>query len=177
MRILRSGQIVSIDCGVRLEGFHADMAYSFPVGEVSPATQKLLWVTQQALERGIAQARVGAHLGDIGHAIHSFVKSYTFAVSENLTGHGVGKAMHMLPDVPNVGKPGKGPRLPENLVIAIEPMVHMGSRRVKKGPDGWSVQTYDGSLAAHYEHTVVLRKGGPQPLTSYEPIQKALAHV
>ncbi|MCX7606352.1 MAG: type I methionyl aminopeptidase [Bacteroidia bacterium] len=176
-RVLCTGQIVSIDCGVRVEGFHADMAYTFPVGEIAAPVQRLLWVTQQALERGIAQVRAGGYLGDIGNAIHSFVKSYTFAVSEQLTGHGVGRYMHMLPDVPNTGKPGTGPRLPENLVIAIEPMVHMGSRRIRKGADGWAVETRDGSLSAHYEHTVVVRPGKAQVLTSFEPIHKALAHV
>lgn len=176
-RILQKGQIVSIDCGVRLEGMHADMAYTFAVGEISPPLQRLLWVTQRALERGIQQAQVGAPLGNIGHAIHSFVKSYTFAVSDQLTGHGVGRAMHMEPEVPNIGKPGKGPRLPEHLVIAIEPMVQMGTPRVRRGRDGWAVCTLDGKPAAHYEHTVVVAKEGPQVLTSFEPIHKALAHV
>ena len=176
-RVLEAGQIVSIDCGVRVEGFHADMAYTFAVGEVPPPVQKLLWVTRTALERAIAQVRAGVALGTIGHTIHSFVKSYTFAVSENLTGHGVGKAMHMEPDVPNVGKAGQGPRLPANLVIAIEPMVQMGSKRIKKGADGWAVETSDGSWAAHFEHTVVVRPGGAQVLTSFEPIYQALAHV
>ncbi|MCX8112720.1 MAG: type I methionyl aminopeptidase [Bacteroidia bacterium] len=176
-RYLTSGQILTIDCGVRLEGFHADMAYTFAIGAVSPQAARLLQVTHEALWRGIAQAKAGAYTGDIGYAISEFVKSYNFAVSEQLTGHGVGEAMHMPPDVPNVGKPGKGVRLPENLVIAIEPMVHIGSRRITRGPDGWSVQTKDGSLAAHFEHTVVVRRGSPQVLTSFEPIKKALVHV
>lgn len=176
-RRLVPGQIVSVDCGVRLGGFHADMAYTFPVGEISPQARKLLEVTREALYRGIHQAKAGAHTGDIGHAISEYVKSYNFAVSEQLTGHGVGEAMHMPPDVPNIGKPGKGVRLPENLVIAIEPMVQIGSRRIRRGADGWSVQTRDGSLAAHFEHTVVVRRRGAQVLTSFEPIQKALAHV
>lgn len=176
-RYLQSGQIVTIDCGVRLEGFHADMAYTFSVGTVSPQARKLLQVAKEALYRGLLYARAGAHMGDIGHAIFSYVKSYNFAVSEQLTGHGVGEAIHMPPDVPNVGKPSKGVRLPENLVIAIEPMVQMGSRRIRRGADGWSVRTKDGQLAAHFEHTVVVRRHGPQVLTSFEPIMKALAHV
>jgi len=176
-RRLQAGQIVSVDCGVRLDGFYADMAYTFSVGPIPPPLQKLLWVTQQALERGIACVRAGAALGDVGAAIQQFVRSYAFSVSENLTGHGIGKALHMPPDVPNVGKAGTGPRLPENLVLAIEPMVQMGTRRVKKGPDGWAVVTADGLPAAHFEHTVVVRRSGAQVLTSYEPIHKALAHV
>ncbi|MCS7162608.1 MAG: type I methionyl aminopeptidase [Bacteroidia bacterium] len=176
-RILQAGQIVSVDCGVRLAGLHADMAYTFAIGAVPPSVQRLLWVTEQALLRGIAQAKAGAALGDIGHAIHSFVKNYTFAVADNLTGHGVGRAMHMPPDVPNTGQRGKGPRLPERLVIAIEPMVHMGKRATCKGVDGWVVCTRDGSLAAHYEHTVVVGRNAPRVLTSFDPIYKALAHV
>ncbi|MCS7153033.1 MAG: type I methionyl aminopeptidase [Bacteroidia bacterium] len=176
-RHLVSGQIVTIDCGVRLEGFHADMAYTFPVGQISPQAAKLLQVTQESLWRGIRQVRAGAFMGDIGHAIFDYVRSYNFAVSDQLTGHGVGEAMHMPPDVPNIGKRGKGVRLPENLVIAIEPMVHVGSRRICRGADGWSVRTKDKSLAAHFEHTVVVRRSGAQVLTSFEPIQKALAHV
>ncbi|MCS6894732.1 MAG: type I methionyl aminopeptidase [Bacteroidia bacterium] len=176
-RYLQEGQIVSIDCGVRLKGFHADMAYTFPVGNISPQAYKLLKVTEEALYRGISQAKVGAYTGDIGHSIFEYVKSYNFAVSEQLTGHGVGEAMHMPPDIPNVGKPGKGFRLPDNLVIAIEPMVQMGSRRVRRGPDGWAVCTRDGSLAAHFEHTVVVRRGQAQILTSFEPIKKSLVHV
>ncbi len=176
-KVLRAGQIVSIDCGVRLEGFHADMAYTFAVGEVPPPVQRLLWVTQEALYRGIAQAKAGAYTGDIGNAIYTFVKSYTFAVAEQLTGHGVGEAMHMPPDIPNIGRPGKGYRLPAGLVIAIEPMVHMGSGRIRKGEDGWVIRTRDGSLAAHFEHTVVVEAKAARPLTSFEPIRKALAHA
>lgn len=174
---LVSGQIVTVDCGVRLEGFHADMAYTFPVGNISPQARKLLEVTREALYRGIQRVKAGAYTGDIGYAISEYVKSYNFAVSEQLTGHGVGEAMHMPPDVPNIGKPGKGIRLPENLVIAIEPMVQIGSRRIRRGADGWSVETRDGSLAAHFEHTVVVRRRGAEVLTSFEPIQKAFAHV
>ncbi|MEN3040220.1 MAG: type I methionyl aminopeptidase [Bacteroidia bacterium] len=176
-RYLEEGQIVSIDCGVRLDGFHADMAYTFPVGQVSSQALRLLRVTEEALYRGISQAKAGAHIGDIGYSIFEYVKSHNFAVSEQLTGHGVGEAMHMPPDVPNIGKPGRGPKLPENLVIAIEPMVQIGSRRVCRGADGWVVRTKDGSLAAHFEHTLVVRRGQAQVLTSFEPIKKALVHV
>lgn len=176
-RRLAAGQIVTIDCGVRLEGFHADMAYTFPVGEISPQAMKLLQVTHEALLRGIQRARAGGYMGDIGYAISEYAKSYNFAVSEQLTGHGIGEAMHMPPDVPNIGKPGKGARLPENLVIAIEPMLQIGSRKVRRGADGWSVQTQDGSLSAHFEHTVVVRRKGAQVLTTFEHIRKVFAHV
>jgi len=176
-KVLSEGQLVSIDCGVYLEGFYADMAYTFGVGKLSPLAEKLLWVTREALWRGIAQARVGAHVGDIGYAIFNFVKSYTFAVAENLTGHGVGSAMHMPPDIPNIGKPRKGPRLVEGLVIAIEPMVHVGKKHVTRGADGWTIETADRSLAAHFEHTVVVRPERAQVLTSFEPVEKALAYV
>jgi len=116
-------------------------------------------------------------VGDIGYAISNFVKSYTFALAENLTGHGVGRAMHMPPDIPNVGKPRKGPRLVEGLVIAIEPMVHVGKKYVTRGADGWTIETADRSLAAHFEHTVVVRSDRAQLLTSFEPVEKALAYV
>jgi len=176
-KVLAEGQIVSIDCGVYLEGFYADMAYTFGVGKLSPLSEKLLWVTKEALWRGIAQVRAGAHVGDIGYAISNFVKSYTFALAENLTGHGVGRAMHMPPDIPNVGKLRKGPRLVEGLVIAIEPMVHVGKKYVTRGADGWTIETADRSLAAHFEHTVVVRSDRAQLLTSFEPVEKALAYV
>jgi methionyl aminopeptidase len=176
-KVLKAGQIVSIDCGVRLGRFHADMAYTFGVGTLSPVAEKLLWVTKEALRRGMQQAKVGGYIGDIGYAIHSFVKSYTFAVAEGLTGHGVGEAIHMPPDIPNVGKPRKGSRLVRGLVIAIEPMVQVGGRKVVRGADGWTIETADRSLSAHFEHTVVVGERGAQALTSFEPIEKALAHV
>lgn len=176
-RCLKEGQIVTIDAGVRVEGFHADMAYTFPVGRISPQASKLLEVTHQALIRAIAQLRAGVALGDIGYTISEFAKSYNFVPAQDLTGHGVGEAMHMPPDVPNIGKRGQGPRLPENLVLAVEPMIQMGSRRTRRDPNGWSVRTYDGSLAAHFEHTVVVRRYGAEPLTSFEPLQKALSYV
>ncbi len=176
-KVLRPGQIVSIDCGVNLEGFHADMAYTFGVGMISPLATRLLAVTQEALWRGIAEAKAGAYVGDIGYTISTFVKNYTFAVAESLTGHGLGRAMHMPPDIPNVGKPRRGPRLVEGLVIAIEPMVHTGKKYIRQAADGWTIETEDRSLAAHFEHTLVVRKDKPQVLTSFEPIQRALAYV
>jgi len=176
-KVLAEGQLVSIDCGVFLEGFYADMAYTFGVGRISPLAERLMWVTKEALWRGIRQARAGGYIGDIGYAISNFVKSYTFAVAENLTGHGVGRAMHMPPDIPNIGKPKKGHRLVEGLVIAIEPMVHVGKKYIARGADGWTIETADRSLSAHFEHTIVVRQNGAQPLTSFEPIEKALAYV
>ncbi|MGQ9864367.1 MAG: type I methionyl aminopeptidase [Bacteroidia bacterium] len=171
---LREGDIVSVDCGVEWEGHYADMAYTFPVGHVAPPIRLLLEVTYEALQRGIAAARVGNTLGDIGHAIEHYVKSYNFALTPQLSGHGIGKGMHLPPDVKNTGQKGKGPRLVEGLVIAIEPMVQIGKPKTRLAQDGWTIETWDGSWSAHYEHTVAIWADGPEVLTDYTPIEKVL---
>ncbi|MFQ5679393.1 MAG: type I methionyl aminopeptidase [Gemmatimonadota bacterium] len=164
-RVLKSGDILSVDVGVRLDGYYADAAVTVPVGEVAPAVERLLDVTRWALAEGIRQARSGNRIGDVGASIQSVVESAGFSVIRELVGHGVGQAAHEEPEVPNHGESGRGLRLEEGLVIAIEPMVNMGGREIRTLPDGWTVVTGDGSLSAHFEHTVAVTANGPRILT------------
>ena len=164
-RILREGSIVSVDVGVHLEGFHADAATTVPVGEIAPEAARLLAVTQDALRAGIAQARVGNHVGDIGHAVQTVAEAAGFGVVRELVGHGVGQRMHEDPQVPNHGQPHRGVRLQPGMTIAIEPMITLGDYATKMLNDKWTVVTADGSLAAHFEHTVAVTQGGPRILT------------
>lgn len=165
-RVLRDGNIVSIDVGVQLEGLHADAATTVAVGEVSPEAKRLLAVTQECLRVGIAQARAGNHVGDIGHAIQQVAEAAGFGVVRELVGHGIGTAFHEEPQVPNHGQPKRGPRLLEGMTIAIEPMITAGHYSTKTLPDKWTVVTADGSLAAHFEHTVAITSNGPRILTA-----------
>lgn len=164
-RILREGNIVSIDCGVCIDGFHADSAITVPVGAVSPETERFLETTRRSLMAGIEQARLGNHVGDIGHAVQSTSEAEGYGVIRELVGHGVGTRMHEDPQVPNHGKPKRGERLLEGMTIAIEPMITMGDYKTKLLADKWTVVTADGSLAAHFEHTVAVTKDGPRILT------------
>lgn len=164
-RILREGNIVSVDVGVFLDGFHADAATTIPVGEPSPTAARLLRVTEQALAAGIAQARVGNHVGDIGHAIQTVAEAEGFGVVRELVGHGVGTRMHEDPQVPNHGQPRRGPRLQAGMTLAIEPMITQGHYATRMLDDKWTVVTADGSLAAHFEHTVAVTAEGPRILT------------
>ena len=164
-RILREGSIVSVDCGVWIEGFHADSATTIPVGTVSPDTTRFLQTTEAALRAGIDQARVGNHVGDIGHAVQTVAEGAGYGVIRELVGHGVGARMHEDPQVPNHGKPKRGEKLLEGMTIAIEPMITMGDHKTKMLDDKWTVVTVDGSLAAHFEHTVAVTKNGPRILT------------
>jgi methionyl aminopeptidase len=164
-RILREGNIVSVDVGVFLNGFHADAAATFPVGEVSPEAQRLLEVTRQALAAGIAEARLGNHVGDIGHAIQKIAEGAGFGVVRELVGHGVGQRMHEDPQVPNHGQPHRGPRLQLGMTLALEPMITAGDPATRMLDDKWTVATADGSLAAHFEHTVAITREGPRILT------------
>ena len=164
-RVLREGSIVSVDVGVYLEGFHADAATTVPVGEIAPDAARLLSVTQDALRAGIAQARVGNHVGDIGHAVQTVAEGAGFGVVRELVGHGVGQRMHEDPQVPNHGQPKRGVRLQAGMTIAIEPMITLGDYATKMLNDKWTVVTADGSLAAHFEHTVAVTKEGPRVLT------------
>ncbi|MFN0180686.1 MAG: type I methionyl aminopeptidase [Gemmatimonadales bacterium] len=164
-RILREGNIVSIDCGVCIDGFHADSAITVAVGEVSPAVDRFLETTQRALAAGIEQAVLGNFTGDIGHAVQKVSEAGGYGVIRELVGHGVGTRMHEDPQVPNHGKPKRGERLLEGLTIAIEPMITMGDYKTKLLGDKWTVVTADGSMAAHFEHTVAVTKGGPRILT------------
>jgi methionyl aminopeptidase len=165
-RALRRGDIVSIDMGVKLDGFYGDSAVTVPVGEVSERTQDLLRVTREALEKAIAQVRVGGRLSDIGHAVQQWVEAHGFSVVREFVGHGIGEHLHEEPQIPNYGQPGRGPKLAEGMVLAIEPMVAMGKPEVKVLSDGWTAVTKDGSLAAHFEHTVAVTADGPLVLTA-----------
>lgn len=164
-RILRDGDILSVDCGVYLEGLHADSAVTVPVGEVTPEVQRLLQVTQDALEAGIAQARVGNHVGDIGAAVQKVAEAGRCSVVRELVGHGVGASMHEEPQIPNYGKPKRGPRLLRGMTIAIEPMLNLGRPEIRTLEDKWTVVTRDGKWSAHFEHTVMVDESGPRILT------------
>ena len=169
--VLKEGDVVSVDCGTLYKGYNGDSAYTFPVGEVDAATRKLLDVTKASLYKGIEAAVAGARTGDIGHAVQSYVESFGFSVVRELEGHGLGKKMHEAPGVPNFGRQGHGPRLPEGLVICIEPMVKMGGRGVYLARNGWAVHTSDHKKSAHYELTVVVRHGKAEQLSTFEYIE------
>jgi methionyl aminopeptidase len=168
---LKEGDIVSIDCGVQLNGFHSDSAYTYPVGEVAPNVMALLKRTKQSLYLGIDQASEGKKVGDIGYAIQTFVERFGYGVVRELVGHGVGKHLHESPEVPNYGKRGQGQNLKDGMVIAIEPMITLGRRTVVQENDGWTIRTSDRKAAAHFEHTVVVRKGKAEILTTFEYIE------
>ena len=164
-RILAEGDIVSVDCGVIVDGFYSDSAVTYAVGTPSAATKKLLDVTLASLERAIQQAQAGGRLGDISSAVQEMCEGEGFGVVREFVGHGIGKSMHEDPQVPNYGTRGKGPRLKAGMVLAIEPMINAGGAEVKVLPDGWTTLTVDGSLSAHFEHTVAITKDGPRVLT------------
>lgn len=171
---LQEGDVVSIDCGSILNGYYGDHAYTFEVGEVDPAVKKLLEVTKESLYLGIEAFRAGNRLGDIGFAIQKHAESHGYGVVRELVGHGIGTKLHEDPQVPNYGKPGKGKMLKNGLVLAIEPMITMGTYRVKQLSDGWTINTVDGKPAAHFEHDVALVDGEPQILSTYDYIYEAL---
>ncbi len=164
-RALRAGDIVSLDMGVVLEGYYGDAAITVPVGQISERTADLLRVTQEALALAIEQARVGSRVSDLGHAVQTHVERNGFSVVREFVGHGIGTSLHEEPQIPNYGEPGRGPRLREGMVLAIEPMVNMGKPGVKLLGDGWTAVTRDGSLSAHFEHTVAVTSNGPLVLT------------
>jgi methionyl aminopeptidase len=169
---LREGDIISIDCGVFLNGFHSDSAYTYPIGEVSPEVRKLLKVTKESLDIGIQHALAGSRVGDISYSIQKHVEKNGFSVIRELVGHGVGRSLHESPEVPNFGKRGRGAKLKEGLVIAIEPMVNLGKRNVVQSNDGWTIKTSDHSPSAHYEHTVAINNGKCDVLTTFEYIEE-----
>jgi methionyl aminopeptidase len=168
-RRLVEGDIVSIDLGARLDGFYGDSAVTVPVGRVSPEAAALLTVTQASLHAGLAAVKTGGRLSDIGAAVQREVEAHGFTVVREFVGHGIGTALHEEPQIPNYGTPGRGPRLSEGMVLAIEPMVNMGKAAVKVLGDGWTAVTKDGSLSAHFEHTVVVTGDGCRILTLREP--------
>ncbi|MDK2888728.1 MAG: methionyl aminopeptidase [Thermoanaerobacter sp.] len=165
LRKLESGDIISIDVGAEINGYYGDGAATFPVGEVSPEAKKLMAVTEEALYEGIRFARQGNRLSDISHAVQSYVEKHGFSVVREYVGHGIGRSMHEEPQVPNFGKPGRGPRLKAGMTLAIEPMVNAGTHEVRTLGDNWTVVTRDSSLSAHFEHTVAITDGEPEILT------------
>lgn len=171
---LKDGDIVSIDCGTKLNGFCGDSCYTFLVGEVSEEVKQLCKVTKEALYLGIEQAVAGHRLGDIGYAVENHCTSHSYGVVREFVGHGVGRDMHEDPQVPNYGKRGTGTMLKNGLCIAIEPMITMGSRQVFMDPDRWTIRTRDGKPAAHYEHSLAVRQGRAEVLSSFDEIEKIL---
>ncbi len=170
--VLKEGDIVSVDCGTLYKGYNGDSAYTFPVGEVDAETRKLLDVTKASLYKGIEAAVAGGRTGDIGYAVQTYVESFGFSVVRELEGHGLGKEMHEEPGVPNYGRRGKGTHLVEGMVICIEPMINAGGRGVYLARNGWAVHTADHRKSAHYELTVVVRKGRAEQLSTYDFIEK-----
>jgi len=167
-RVLKEGDIVSVDVGAFYKGFHGDCAATFACGSISPEAQKLIDVTKQSFFEGIQFARQGYRVSDISHAVQAYVEANGFSVVRAFVGHGVGEHLHEEPSVPNYGSPGKGPRLVRNMTIAVEPMVNMGTYDVRVLPDGWTTVTADGRLAAHYENTLLITDGEPEILTVAE---------
>jgi methionyl aminopeptidase len=163
---LREGDVLSIDVGVTLDGFVADSAYTFAIGEIAPEAERLLEVCQAALAAGVEQCRIGNRLSDIGHAVQKVTEEGGFSVVRSLVGHGVGRSMHEDPQIPNFGEPGRGPELQAGMVFAIEPMINAGGADVVVHDDEWSISTADGSLSAHFEHTVAVTPSGPRILTA-----------
>jgi methionyl aminopeptidase len=177
-RKLREGDVISIDCGAILDGWHGDSAFTVGVGEIAPDIADMLTVCEESMWRGIAAGVVGGRLSDIGHAVESYVNSQgAYGIVEEYGGHGIGTAMHQDPHVPNHGKPGKGLRLQSGLTLAVEPMIMMGGRRVATLDDDWTVVTVDGSWAAHFEHTFAVTPAGPQVLTLRDGGASKLAPV
>jgi methionyl aminopeptidase len=171
---LKEGDIVSVDCGVKINGYCGDSAYTFEVGEVLPETKRLLQITKEALYEGISHAVEGKRVGDVSHAIQVYCESRGYSVVRELVGHGIGKEMHEAPEVPNYGKKGYGPLLKEGMCIAIEPMINLGSKNVKFEKDGWTVHTKDRKPSAHFEHTVAIRPGKADILSTFEWIEEVL---
>jgi methionyl aminopeptidase len=170
--VLKDGDIISVDCGVFHQGFHSDSAYTYPVGEVSPEVLSLLKTTKESLYLGIEKAVAGNRIGDIGYAIQKFVEAKGYTVVRELVGHGLGKNLHEAPEVPNYGKRGSGPLLKEGLVIAIEPMINLGTRNIVQERDGWTIRTADRKKSAHYEHTVAIFEDRTEILTTHQYIEE-----
>jgi methionyl aminopeptidase len=171
---LQDGDIISVDCGTLMNGFYGDAAYTFEVGEVKPEITKLLDVTKECLRRAIEQAVVGKRIGDIGFAVQNYAEENGYGVVRELVGHGLGRDLHEEPQVPNYGKRGTGLQLKEGMVIAIEPMINMGTRNVKEGSDGTTIVTVDGLPSAHFEHDVAIRKGKAEVLSTHEFVEEVL---
>jgi methionyl aminopeptidase len=173
-KALQEGDIISVDCGVKKNGFYGDHAYSFAVGEVKPELQKLLQVTKESLYKGIEQAIAGNRIGDISYAIQQHAEKHGYGVVRELVGHGLGKSLHEDPEVPNYGKRGDGPKLKDGMVLAIEPMINLGKKNVKQLNDGWTIVTADGLPSAHFEHDIAIIDGKPELLSTFAFVEEAL---
>ena len=171
---LKEGTILSVDCGVLMNDFYGDSAYTYTIGEVSAEVQQLLDVTKESLYKGIEQAVAGKRVGDIGFAVQQHAEEHGYGVVRELVGHGIGKSLHENPEVPNYGKRGRGPKLQDGMVIAIEPMINMAVRNILQHADGWTITTADKMPSAHYEHTVAVKKGKADILSSFEFIEEVL---
>ncbi|RAK01958.1 methionyl aminopeptidase [Larkinella arboricola] len=174
---LKEGDIISIDCGVKLNGYHSDSAYTYPVGEISQEVRDLLIRTKQSLYYGIEKAVEGNRIGDIGYAVQSHVEKFGYSIVRELVGHGLGKSLHESPEVPNYGKRGQGVKLKEGMVLAIEPMVNLGKKNIVQERDGWTIRTADRKPSAHFEHSVAIRKGKPEILTTFQYIEEVTANT
>jgi methionyl aminopeptidase len=172
--VIKEGDIVSVDCGVVLNGYWGDSAYTFEVGEVDPEVSLLLRRTLESLYKGIEAAVAGNRIGDIGHAVQSHVEQFGYGVVRDLVGHGLGRQLHEKPEVPNFGRRGTGPQLHEGMVLAIEPMINLGTPHVIMDKDGWTIRTRDGKPSAHFEHDIVVRKGKAEILSTFSYIEEVL---
>ena len=175
--VLKDGDIISIDCGTLLNGYNGDSCYTFCVGEVSDEVRNLLRTTKESLHEGIEAAVAGNHIGDIGYAVQTHCEAQGYGIVRELTGHGIGREMHEDPTIPNYGKRGNGKMLKSGMCIAIEPMVTMGDRKIGLMPDRWSIRTLDGKPAAHFEHTIAIRKGKADILSSFEEIESLEGNI
>ncbi len=171
---LQEGDIISIDCGAIKNGFYGDHAYTFHVGEVDQETAELLRVTKESLYKGIKEFKIGNRVGDVGYAIQKHAEDHGYGVVRELVGHGLGRTMHEDPEMPNYGKRGRGKKFVEGMVVAIEPMINMGTKNIKQLKDGWTILTRDGKPSAHFEHDVALIDGKPQLLSTFEYIYESL---
>ena len=171
---LKNGDIISVDCGVLMNGYYGDHAYTFELGEVAPETKKLLQVTKESLYIGIAEFKLGNRVGDVGYAVQNYCESHGYGVVRELVGHGIGRKLHEAPEMPNYGKRGRGKKFVEGLVVAIEPMINMGTKRIRQLKDGWTILTADGKPSAHFEHNVAIINGKPELLSTFQYIYDAL---
>ena len=172
--VLREGDIITVDCGAELGGWHGDYAYTFAVGEISEEKRLLVERTKASLYAGIKAVKVGNHIGDISHAVESFVKPFNYGVIRELCGHGIGRRMHEAPDIPNYGKTGTGELIRTGMVFCVEPMIAMGSHRIKIDADEWTTRTADGKPAAHFEHQIAITSKGPEVISTYQFVEEAL---
>ena len=171
---LLEGDIISIDCGAFKNGFYGDHAYTFAVGEIDPEVQKLLDITKESLYVGIREFKAGNRVGDVGYAIQNFTEAHGYGVVRELVGHGLGRKMHEDPEMPNYGKRGRGKKFSEGMVVAIEPMINMGTHKIKHHSDGWTITTMDKKMSAHFEHDIAIVDGKPQLLSTFDYIYEAL---